>query len=219
MSTTELLLREEEARLNVFPIRHPAVWKRYKEAFKAFWTPGEIDLSKDRDDFERLAPKEQQFLLHVLAFFAAADGVVNDNLAERFCDEVKVREVKMFYDFQRMMENVHNEVYGLLIETLVSDEAERLRLQTAAVHIPVVARKVQWAQRWMNDQVASFATRLIAFGHQAGLDALAGCAQILHVASCRGFAARMADLGAGDAAQEESGGARDQGRLERHRIE
>ena len=105
----------------------------------------------------------------MLAFFASADGVVNDNLAENFCDEVQIREVKMFYDFQRMMENVHNEVYGLLIETLVSDERERRTLQTASVNMPVVQRKVEWAQRWMDASKASFAERLIAFAVVEGV--------------------------------------------------
>ena len=164
----ETLLKSEEKRLSLFPIRYPHIWKRYKRAFASFWVPGEVDLSQDVDQWAKLSCEEKHFISHVLAFFASADGIVCDNLAERFSNEVQIREAKCFYDFQKTMENVHNEMYSLLIDTLVRDEDEKNRLFDAIERIPCVARKARWAQKWI-DSSASFATRLVAFAVVEGV--------------------------------------------------
>ena len=166
---TELLLRAEEHRLQLFPIRYPSIWERYKRALANFWVAGEVDLSKDPDDWAALSDGERHFVSHVLAFFAAADGIVNDNLAERFGREVQVREAKCFYDLQKTMENVHSEMYSLLIETLVEGADERDRLLHAVERVPCVARKAQWAQSWIDSPTATFATRLVAFAVVEGI--------------------------------------------------
>jgi ribonucleotide reductase beta subunit family protein with ferritin-like domain len=166
----EPLLTEEEHRLHLLPIRYPGVWELYKRHVSMFWTVGEVDLSKDVAHWEeRLTPGERHFVSMVLAFFATSDGIVCDNLAERFGREVRVREVKCFYDVQRMMENVHNEMYGLLIETYVRDAEERHRLFHALEHIPVVRKKADWALRWIASTEASFAERLVAFAVVEGV--------------------------------------------------
>ena len=168
-SSAELLLRPEEKRFNLFPIRYPEVWERYKTAFSAFWTVGEVDLSRDLADWARLTADERHFVSMVLAFFASSDGIVNDNLAERFGREVCLREAKCFYDFQKTMENVHNEMYSLLIQTYIADEAERDRLFHAIDHVPCVARKAEWALRWIESTDATFAERLVAFAVVEGV--------------------------------------------------
>ena len=119
--SAERLLASEEERLAVFPIRYPQIWARYKKALASLWVAGEVDLSKDPADWKRLTDGERHFLSHVLGFFASADGIVNDNLAERFGSEVKIREAKFFYDLQKMMENIHSEMYSLLIDTLIAE--------------------------------------------------------------------------------------------------
>ena len=135
-SAMEPLLAPEEKRLNIFPILYPKIWSKYKTAFAALWTVGEVDLSQDAVDWLKLTDDERHFISHVLAFFAQADGIVNDNLAERFGREVQVREVKMFYDLQKTMENVHNEMYSLLIDTLITNPNARERLFNAIDHVP-----------------------------------------------------------------------------------
>lgn len=166
---TEPLLCADEARTNVFPIRYPRVWERYKQALAAFWVAGEVDLSKDAADWATLAPPERHFVSMVLAFFANADGIVNDNLAERFGREVQVREAKCFYDLQKTMENVHNEMYSLLIDTLVADAAERDKLLHAVDHYECVRAKAAWARQWIDSPDATFATRLVAFAVVEGV--------------------------------------------------
>ena len=166
--TDEPLLRPEERRLTLFPVRHPDLFDRYKQALASFWTAGEVDLSHDPADWKRLTADERHFVSHVLAFFASADGIVNDNLAERFCVDVQVREAKLFYDLQKTMENIHSEMYSLLIETLVDDAAERDRLFHAVEHVPCVRKKAAWAQRWI-DSSDSFAARLVAFAVVEGI--------------------------------------------------
>ena len=165
----EPLLSPAEARTNLFPIRYPRIWDRYRQALSAFWGAGEVDLSRDRDDWERLTPDERHFVSMVLAFFANADGIVNDNLAERFGREVAVREAKCFYDLQKTMENIHNEMYSLLIDTLVDDAAQRDRLLHAVDHYDCVRRKAAWARRWIDAPDASFAERLVAFAVVEGV--------------------------------------------------
>lgn len=162
MPFVELLLRDEEARLSLFPIRYANVWAHYKKAFAALWVPGEVDLSEDPKHWASLTDPERHFLSHVLAFFATSDGIVCDNLAERFSREVTIREVKFFYDLQKTMENVHNEMYSLLIDTLIRDPAEQTRLFNAIEEIPCVQKKARWAQQWIGSS-EGFAVRLVAF--------------------------------------------------------
>lgn len=165
---SELLLRAEEKRFNVFPIRYPKIWDRYKQALASFWVAGEVDLSKDPADWKKLTQGERHFISRVLGFFASADGIVNDNLAERFSVEVSLREAKFFYDLQKTMENVHSEMYSLLIDTLIEDPQERQTLLCASETIPCVQRKAEWAQRWIHSE-ASFAVRLVAFAVVEGV--------------------------------------------------
>ena len=168
MSPHEVLLRPEEKRSNLFPIRFPRIWERYKQALSAFWLAGEVDLSRDPEDWERLTADERHFVSMVLAFFAGADGIVNDNLAERFGREVQIREARCFYDIQKSVENIHNEMYSLLIQTYIRDEAHRDRLLHAVDHYDCVKKKAEWAKRWI-DSSASFATRLVAFAVVEGV--------------------------------------------------
>ena len=165
----EVLLSEEEKRYVIFPIKHDAIWSMYKKAEANFWTTEELDLSKDMKDFLTLTENEQFFIKNVLAFFAASDGVVNENLVERFCNDVKVLEAKFFYGFQIAMENIHSETYSLLIDTYVKDVQEKHKLFNAIDTIPSVTKKAQWAMKWINDEESSFATRVIAFAAVEGI--------------------------------------------------
>ena len=167
--TKELLLSEEENRYVIFPIKQEPIWHMYKKAMSSFWTPEEIDLSKDMDDFTKLKDEEQHFIKNVLAFFAASDGIVNENLVERFCNEVKILEAKFFYGFQIAIENIHSETYSLLIDTYIKDVQEKTRLLNAIDTIPSVKRKADWALKWINDDSSSFGTRVIAFAAVEGI--------------------------------------------------
>ena len=167
--TKELLLSEEENRYVIFPIKQDAIWKMYKKAVSSFWTPEEIDLSKDMDDYMKLKDEEKYFINSVLAFFAASDGIVNENLVERFCNEVQVLEAKFFYGFQIAIENIHSETYSLLIDTYIKDVPEKARLLNAIDTIPSVKRKADWALKWINDDKSSFGTRVIAFAAVEGI--------------------------------------------------
>lgn len=168
MAEAEPLLRAEEKRYVLFPLRHPEAYAWYKRIRAASWEVGEVDLSHDVTDWARLTDAERHFVSHVLAFFAASDGIVNENLAERFGREVQALEFKMFYDEQKTQENVHSEMYSTLILTYVQDEAARARLFDAVDTIPCVRRKAQWAQRWIAS-AESFATRLVAFAVVEGI--------------------------------------------------
>ena len=165
----ELLLSEEENRYVIFPIKQEPIWRMYKKAMSSFWTPEEIDLSKDMDDFTKLKDEEQHFIKNVLAFFAASDGIVNENLVERFCNEVQVLEAKFFYGFQIAIENIHSETYSLLIDTYIKDVQEKTRLLNAIDTIPSVKKKADWAIKWINDESSSFGTRVIAFAAVEGI--------------------------------------------------
>jgi len=169
MTQREILLMADEKRTNLFPIRYDDIWDMYKNALAAHWVAGEVDLSRDKADWARLTADERHFVSMVLAFFANADGIVNDNLAERFGREVQIREARCFYDLQKSMENIHNEMYGLLIGTYIEDAAEQDRLHHATEHFECVARKAQWAQRWIESTEASFAERLVAFAVVEGI--------------------------------------------------
>ena len=166
---SEVLLAEENKRYVIFPIKHDDIWKMYKQAEANFWTTEELDLSKDMKDYDSLTDNEQYFIKNVLAFFAASDGIVNENLVERFCNDVKVLEAKFFYGFQIAMENIHSETYSLLIDTYVKDIEEKARLLNAIETIPSVKKKADWSLKWINDKSANFGTRVIAFAAVEGI--------------------------------------------------
>ncbi|WFD36905.1 ribonucleoside-diphosphate reductase [Malassezia cuniculi] len=166
----EPLLVESNRRFVLFPIRYHEIWQFYKKAEASFWTAEEIDLSKDLHDWDnRLNDNERHFISHVLAFFAASDGIVNENLLERFSTEVQAAEARCFYGFQIMMENIHSETYSLLIDTYIREPEQREYLFDAIETIPVVKKKAEWALRWINDRRASFSERLVAFAAVEGI--------------------------------------------------
>ena len=166
---TEKLLAEEENRYVIFPIQHEPFWNMYKKAFANFWTPEELDLIKDVKDYnDRLTDNERYFINNILAFFAASDGIVNENLVEKFCQEVKILEAKFFYGFQIMIENVHSETYSLLIDTFIKDTDKKKHLFNAMETIPSVKKKADWALKWIND-TTPFALRIIGFAAVEGI--------------------------------------------------
>ncbi|RYP68230.1 hypothetical protein DL769_005570 [Monosporascus sp. CRB-8-3] len=166
----EPLLQENPQRFVLFPIKYHEIWQMYKKAEASFWTAEEIDLSKDLHDWNnRLNDDEKYFISHILAFFAASDGIVNENLVERFSGEVQVPEARCFYGFQIMMENIHSETYSLLIDTYVKEPAQRTYLFNAIDTIPCIRRKADWALRWISDKKSTFAQRLIAFAAVEGI--------------------------------------------------
>ncbi|KAL9533617.1 Ribonucleoside-diphosphate reductase small chain [Sphaerulina musiva] len=166
----EPLLAENPQRFVLFPIKYHEIWNMYKKAEASFWTAEEIDLSKDLHDWnKRLTDDERFFISHVLAFFAASDGIVNENLVERFSAEVTVPEARCFYGFQIMMENIHSETYSLLIDTYISEPKQRTYLFNAIDNIPCIRRKADWALRWISDKSSTFAMRLIAFAAVEGI--------------------------------------------------
>ena len=163
----EKLLEENPNRFVLFPIQHPDIWEFYKKAEASFWTAEEIDLSDDLDDYNQLTDGERHFVNNVLAFFAASDGIVNENLCENFVSEVQYTEAKFFYSFQMMMENIHSETYSLLIDTYVKDTQEQMKYLTAIETIPAVRKKAEWALNWIGSE--SFGERLIAFAAVEGI--------------------------------------------------
>ena len=166
----EILLSEEEKRYVIFPIKYPKIWEMYKKAEANFWTAEELDLSKDNNDFQlKMDEGERYFIENVLAFFAASDGIVNENLVERFCNEVQPLEAKFFYGFQVSVENIHSETYSLLIDTYVKDKIKKEKLFNAIDTIPSVKKKADWALKWINDKSATFGTRVIAFAAVEGI--------------------------------------------------
>ncbi|KAG5459546.1 MAG: ribonucleotide reductase small subunit RnrA [Olpidium bornovanus] len=181
----EPLLRETPKRFVLFPIKYHDIWRMYKKSEASFWTAEvrvwrgtalfgssyqEVDLSKDTHDWEnRLNDDERFFISHVLAFFAASDGIVNENLVERFSNEVQVAEARCFYGFQIMIENIHSEMYSLLIDTYIKDPAHRTYLFDAIETVPAIKRKADWAVRWIQDKNSSFAIRLVAFAAVEGI--------------------------------------------------
>ncbi|MBT7609804.1 MAG: ribonucleoside-diphosphate reductase [Bacteriovoracaceae bacterium] len=162
------ILAPNPSRFVVFPIEYQAIWDMYKQHMAVFWTVEEIDLFADLADWERLNENEKHFITHVLAFFAASDGIVNENLAQRFYNEVQIPEARCFYGFQIAMENVHSEMYSLLIDTYVKDTTEKNKLFNAIQHLPLVEKKARWAMNWINSK-KSFAHRLIAFAAVEGI--------------------------------------------------
>ncbi|HZK65407.1 MAG TPA: ribonucleoside-diphosphate reductase small subunit [Puia sp.] len=164
---SELLLKENKDRFVILPINYPRIWEMYKKHEASFWTAEEIDLSSDQKDWQALNDGERHFISHILAFFAASDGIVNENLAVNFMSEVQLPEARCFYGFQIMMENIHSETYALLIDSYVRDPKEKDRLFHAIETVPAVKKKAEWALRWI--QHGSFAERLVAFAAVEGI--------------------------------------------------
>jgi len=168
MSVVEPILRENKNRFVIFPIQHNDLWEWYKKQEACIWTAEEIDLHEDLNDWNnKLNDDERYFIKHILAFFAASDGIVNENLAENFVNEVQYSEAKFFYGFQIMMENIHSETYSLLIDTYVKDEKEKNTLFQAIENFPAIKKKADWALKWIDSP--SFAERLIAFAAVEGI--------------------------------------------------
>jgi ribonucleotide reductase beta subunit family protein with ferritin-like domain len=165
----ETILTELPSRFVKFPIRHLDVWSMYKKAVSAFWTAEEVDLTKDANDWAALSENERHFVKHVLAFFAGSDGIVNENLGVRFMNDVKVPEARSFYGFQVAMENIHSEMYSLLIDTYITDAAEKVQLFESISTMPCIGDKARWALRWIDGPDDSFAERLIAFACVEGI--------------------------------------------------
>ena len=168
MSNEEPILIENKDRFVLFPIRHQEIWEMYKKAEASFWTAEEMDLSQDLTDWEhKLNDDERHFIKHVLAFFAASDGIVNENLAINFMSEVQYPEARCFYGFQIMIENIHSEAYSLLIDTYIKSPTEKDYLFNALETVPCVTKKAEWALRWITQ--GSFAERLVAFAAVEGI--------------------------------------------------
>jgi ribonucleoside-diphosphate reductase beta chain len=163
----EPLLVENKNRFVLFPIQHGDIWQMYKQAEASFWTAEEIDLAQDATDWAGLNDGERHFISHVLAFFAASDGIVNENLGANFFNEVQFPEAKCFYGFQIMMENIHAETYSLLIDTYIKDPKEKQRLFQAIETVPCVKKKADWALKWIMSE--NFAERLVAFAAVEGI--------------------------------------------------
>jgi len=165
----ETLLAPDDNRFVMFPIKHDDIWQMYKKQVDCFWRAEEIDLAKDIDHWVSLNADERYFISMILAFFAASDGIVLENLASRFMTDVQVSEARAFYGFQIAMENIHSETYSLLIETYIKDQTEKSKLFNAIEHFPCIKKKSDWAQKWIHDNRSSFATRLVAFACVEGI--------------------------------------------------
>jgi ribonucleoside-diphosphate reductase subunit M2 len=166
---TEQLLKADDNRYVMFPIKYDDIWQMYKRQVDCFWRAEEVDLSKDLKDWEKLNEDEKKFIKMVLAFFAASDGVVLENLAVRFMGDVQVSEARAFYGFQVAMENIHSEMYSLLIDTYIQDSNEKIKLLEATQNYECIAKKANWAKKWMNDNRSSFGARLVAFAAIEGI--------------------------------------------------
>jgi ribonucleotide reductase beta subunit family protein with ferritin-like domain len=166
----EPILEPNKSRFVLFPIQYTDIWKAYKKAVGMFWTAEEVDLTTDIVHWEsQLNDDQRHFITHVIAFFAASDGIVNENLATRFMKEVQIPEIRMFYGFQIAIENVHSEVYSLLIDTLIKDAKEKQRLFNAIEEVPCVKKKAEWALKWIDSEDRSFGERLVAFAAVEGI--------------------------------------------------
>jgi ribonucleoside-diphosphate reductase beta chain len=163
----EQILKENPNRFVIFPIEYHDIWDYYKKHQSAFWTAEEVDLSTDIRDWEKLSENEKYFVKNVLSFFAASDGIVNENLAENFYREVQYPEAKFFYGFQLAMENIHSLMYSLLIDTYINDPKEKMECFRAIEHLPAVQKKANWALNWIKN--ASFQERLVAFAAVEGI--------------------------------------------------
>lgn len=169
VSLNEPLLTSDESRYVMFPIKDNEIWEMYKKQVDSFWRAEEVDLSKDMAHWDKLTGDERYFISMVLAFFAASDGIVLENLAVRFMKDVQLAEARAFYGFQIAMENIHSHTYSLLIETYIRDKEEKHRFFNAIENYPCIKKKSDWAQRWIHDQRSGFATRLVAFACVEGI--------------------------------------------------
>jgi ribonucleotide reductase beta subunit family protein with ferritin-like domain len=165
----EPLLAPDDNRYVMFPVKHNDVWDMYKRAIDSFWIVNEVNLAQDLKDWNGLNEDERNFIKMVLAFFAASDGVVTENLAVRFMNDVQSSEVRAFYGFQIAIENIHSEMYSLLIQTYIKDEDEKQRLFEATTNYPCITKKFNWAKKWLDDKRSSFAKRLVAFAVVEGI--------------------------------------------------
>lgn len=165
----EPILAPDDNRFVMFPIKYDDIWQMYQKQVDCFWRPEEIDLSKDLSHWEGLNKEEQHFISMILAFFAASDGIVLENLASRFMNDVQVSEARAFYGFQIAMENIHSTTYSQLIETYIKNKDEKHLLFNAINNFPCIKKKSDWAQKWINDNRSSFATRLVAFACIEGI--------------------------------------------------
>ena len=165
----EPLLIGNDDRFVIFPIKHSDLWQKYKQHVAVFWTPEELDLSKDMKDWERLNDNERHFIKNILGFFAGSDGIVMENLASRFTSEVQWPEAKFFYACQNLMEAIHSETYSLLIDTYITNKQEKIDLLRGIQTIPCVQKKAEWAMNWIDSKEADFGTRLIGFAAVEGI--------------------------------------------------
>ena len=168
-NNAEPLLTPDDNRFVMFPIKHNDIWNMYEKQVDCFWRPQEIDLTKDTIDWSKLNEDERMFISMILAFFAASDGIVLENLATRFMGDVQLSEARAFYGFQIAMENIHSHTYSLLIETLIQNSEEKDRLFRAIETYPCIQKKAEWAKKWIHDNRSSFASRLIAFACIEGI--------------------------------------------------
>jgi ribonucleoside-diphosphate reductase beta chain len=176
-----LLLTPNENRFVLFPIKYPKLWEFYKKAEASFWTTEELDFSSDKRDWDKLNAGQKQFIETVLAFFAASDGIVNENLAVNFMSEVQIPEARCFYGFQIAMENVHSETYSSLIESYVSEESRRAELFGGIQNFPSIKEKALWALKWLNKDNATFGERLVAFACVEGISFSASFCSIFYL--------------------------------------
>ena len=168
-NNSEPILTPDHNRFVMFPIQHEDIWQMYKKQVDCFWRAEEIDLTKDVDDWQKLNDQEKHFVSMILAFFAASDGIVLENLAVRFMGDIQISEARAFYGFQIAMENIHSHTYSLLIETYIKNQEDKQRLFRAIDNYPCIKKKADWAQKWINDNRSSFATRLVAFACIEGI--------------------------------------------------
>ena len=168
-TVSEPLLTPDDKRFVMFPIVHDDIWKMYLKQVDCFWRPEEIDLSKDFNDWDKLNCDEKYFISMILAFFAASDGIVLENLAARFMNEIQISEARAFYGFQIAMENIHSHTYSLLIDTYIKDKEDKHKYFNAIQCYPCIKKKADWAQKWINDKNSGFETRLIAFACIEGI--------------------------------------------------
>ena len=169
MQKIEPLLQPDENRYVMFPIQYNDIWDMYKRSIDSFWHTGEISLAQDLNDWNTLNSDEQNFIKMVLAFFSSSDALVTDNLGTRFMNEVQPSEARAFYAFQIAIETIHSEMYSILIDTYIKDSQEKTKLFQATQNYPCISKKFNWAQKWLNDKVSDFPTRLVAFALVEGL--------------------------------------------------
>ena len=165
----EPILRDSPGRYTLFPIQYDDIYQMYKRQVDSFWRPEEVDLSRDLNDWARLTDDERHFISMTLAFFAGSDGLVMENISLRFLNDVKVAEARSFYAFQSAMESIHSEMYSILIDTYIKDTEEKDKLFKAIDNFPCISKKAKWAEKWIGDDDASFASRLVAFACVEGI--------------------------------------------------